>query len=106
MMKAVNDLRDWQPRRRALLPKLRPLLQLHLPRCSGATKITSLHELPAPVALFMPTSISALRKGDDKTEREKWVECFEEKVVCHYLDEVFSPIRRWEIGASTVAIPL
>ena len=30
------------------------------------------------------------------TEQEKWIECFEVKVVCEEQDEVYSPIRLWD----------
>ena len=66
------------------------------PRDDPAPPELPLLKRSVPVALFMPRSIPAVRKGDNKTEGEKWIECFEEKVVCDYLDEVFSPIRRWD----------
>ena len=56
-----------------------------------------LYERLPPDEDFKPYQyIPAIRTGGDGTEREKWIECFEVKVVCEKKDEVYSPIRLWD----------
>lgn len=54
-------------------------------------------ERPPPEEIHTPYDyIPEIRKSGDGSEREKWIECFEEKVVCERLKDVYSPIRLWE----------
>ena len=54
-----------------------------------------LHERPPPEGTITPYDyIPEIRKNGGGSEREKWIECFEEKVVCERLKCVYSPTRR------------
>ena len=56
-----------------------------------------LYERPPPGGDFTPYKyIPAIRTDDALTEREKWIECFEVKVVCEAKNEVYAPIRLWD----------
>ena len=56
-----------------------------------------LHERPPPEGTITPHDyIPEIRKNGGGSEREKWIECFEEKVVCERMNFVYSPIRLWE----------
>mgnify|MGYP000588895255 CR=1 FL=1 len=57
----------------------------------------SLYDRPPPDDDFTPYKyIPAIRTDDALTEREKWIECFEVKVVCEAKNEVYAPIRLWD----------
>ena len=56
-----------------------------------------LEERPPPESLFTPHQhVPVLRRNGGGTELEKWIECFEVKVVCERLNDVYSPIRLWD----------
>ena len=58
-------------------------------------ELEELHEKPPPEEIHTPHDyIPEIRENGGESEREKWIECFEEKVVCERLKCVYSPTRR------------
>ena len=58
-------------------------------------ELEELHERPPPEEIHTPCDyIPEIRENGGGSEREKWIECFEEKVVCERLKCVYSPTRR------------
>lgn len=48
----------------------------------------------APATHWFPRDyVPVVHKNGAKTDREKWIEYFEEKVVCDHLETVYSPMR-------------
>ena len=56
-----------------------------------------LHEQEPPAALWQPNGyVPKIRKEGGGSNRAKYVEYFEEKVVCEETEQVYSPMRRWD----------
>ena len=56
-----------------------------------------LHEQEPPAALWQPNGyVPKIRKEGDGSNRAKYIEYFEEKVVCEETEQVYSPMRRWD----------
>ena len=60
-------------------------------------ELEELHERPPPEKILTPYDyVPEIRKNGGGSERDKWIECFEEKVVCERMNCVYSPIRLWQ----------
>ena len=56
-----------------------------------------LHEQEPPAALWQPNGhVPKIRKEGGGSNRAKYIEYFEEKVVCEETEQVYSPMRRWD----------
>lgn len=57
----------------------------------------SLYEKEPPAALWQPNGyVPKIRKEGGGSQRAKYIEYFEEKVICEDVEQVYSPMRRWD----------